>query len=155
MTRIAASHPAIWLDILTSNRDAVLGALDAYLAGLQSARDIVERQVKHMARLIDDLLDVSRITRGKIQLHREILPADTIVHSAVETSQPLIDAHAHTLEVSVPKERLLIEVDPARLAQVLTNLLNFADLSRQQLGIVSAAKHLRFAAPDRSEQERG
>jgi two-component system CheB/CheR fusion protein len=75
---------------------------------------------------VDDLLDVSRITRGKITLHRQVLEAGQIVTSAVETSRPLIEAHHHTLTVSVPPTPLRLEVDPARMAQVLTNLLNNA-----------------------------
>ncbi len=90
------------------------------------ARDVIDRQVTHLARLVDDLLDVSRITRGKIQLQPEPLQVGTVVASAVETSRPLIDAHQHRLTVSVPREPLQVHADPARLAQVLTNLLNNA-----------------------------
>jgi signal transduction histidine kinase/DNA-binding response OmpR family regulator len=95
-------------------------------AELNWARDLIGRQVAHLARLVDDLLDVSRITRGKINLHREEIEAGQVVTSAVETSRPLIEAHRHLLTVTMPPEVLRLEADPARLAQVLTNLLNNA-----------------------------
>ncbi len=86
--------------------------------------EIMERQVEHLSRLVDDLLDVSRITRGKIKLQTEPVDVATIVARAVEGSRPLVEARGHTLEVSVPKERLLVEGDTTRLAQILWNLLN-------------------------------
>ena len=90
------------------------------------ARDVIDRQVTHLVRLVDDLLDVSRITRGKIRLQRESLDVATVVASAVETSRPLIQKHGHELTVSVPDEPLWVQGDPARLAQVFSNLLNNA-----------------------------
>jgi signal transduction histidine kinase len=90
------------------------------------AWEIVVRQVEHMSRLVDDLLDVSRITRGKINLQREPLDVATIVARAVEGSQPQIDARRHTLEVALPADAGRVEGDPIRLAQVLWNLLNNA-----------------------------
>ena len=92
----------------------------------RQAWDIIDRQVEHMARLVDDLLDVSRITRGKINLQKEPLDVATIVARAVEGSRPLIDARRHTLEVNVPEDSGHVEGDPIRLAQVFWNLLNNA-----------------------------
>ncbi len=86
--------------------------------------EIMERQVEHLSRLVDDLLDVGRITRGKIKLQMEPVDVATIVARAVEGSRPLVEARGHTLEVSVPKERILVEGDTTRLAQILWNLLN-------------------------------
>jgi signal transduction histidine kinase/DNA-binding response OmpR family regulator len=90
------------------------------------ATEIIQRQVTHMARLLDDLLDVSRITRGKIDLR--LVPSDltVIVAAAAETSRPLIEARHHQLEISIPDGPLPIRADPARIEQVVSNLLNNA-----------------------------
>jgi signal transduction histidine kinase/DNA-binding response OmpR family regulator len=93
---------------------------------VQWAEDVIDRQVTHLVRLVDDLLDVSRITQGKIRLEMECLDAAAVVHSAVETSRPLIEAGGHELEVDLPDEPLFIQGDRARIAQVLSNLLNNA-----------------------------
>jgi signal transduction histidine kinase len=93
---------------------------------LDWARRLMERQVDHMVRLVDDLLDVSRIERGKFTLRKEQVDFAQVIESAVEASQPLIDAHGHKLELSLPEPPLRIYADPIRLAQVVTNLLNNA-----------------------------
>ncbi len=90
------------------------------------AHDVIRRQVQHLTRLVDDLLDVSRITRGKVSLRREIVGLDTVVRNAVETSRPLIEAARHNLEVTMPREPVQVHADPVRLAQALSNLLNNA-----------------------------
>ena len=90
------------------------------------AREVAQRQVSLMVRLIDDLLDVSRISRGKIVLQREPTPLASVVATAVETSRPLIDAKDHRLRIGAIPPDLVLDVDPARLAQVFTNLLNNA-----------------------------
>jgi CheY-like chemotaxis protein len=83
-------------------------------------------QVSHLARLVDDLLDVSRITRGTIELRKERVDFKDIMQKAVETSRPLIDAVGHELSVTVPHRALYIEGDSVRLTQVIANLLNNA-----------------------------
>ncbi len=88
--------------------------------------EMMERQVNHMVRLVDDLMEVSRITRGKIELRKEPVEVAAVVRSAVETSRPLIEAAGHQLTVAVPPEPLTLEGDPVRLAQVFANLLNNA-----------------------------
>jgi signal transduction histidine kinase/CheY-like chemotaxis protein len=88
--------------------------------------EMVGRQVKQMARLVDDLLEVSRIARGKIDLKLERVPFAEIVHSAVETSQPMIERASHQLAVALPDEPLVLEADRVRLTQVFANLLNNA-----------------------------
>ncbi|WP_437629594.1 GAF domain-containing protein [Sorangium sp. So ce854] len=88
--------------------------------------DMMERQVGHMVRMVDDLLDVSRITRGKVELRRERVDLRSVLNGALETSRPLIEAAAHELAVRLPAEPLLLDADPTRLAQVFANLLNNA-----------------------------
>ncbi len=90
------------------------------------ARDIIERQAMHLTRLVDDLLDVSRITRGKINLRRDPVEVATFIARALETSAPLIAEHRHDLTVDIPPERLVVEGDLTRLTQVVGNLLNNA-----------------------------
>jgi two-component sensor histidine kinase len=87
---------------------------------------MIERQVRHMTRLVDDLLDVSRVTRGKVTLRKEPLLAADVVARAVEAIGPLVDARRHQLSVSLPARPLLLEGDATRLAQVLDNLLSNA-----------------------------
>jgi signal transduction histidine kinase len=90
------------------------------------ALEIVERQSGHLVRLVDDLLEVSRITRGKLELRRKRVELSDIVQSAVETSRPLIESAAHELTVLLPTGSLLLDADPVRLSQVISNLLNNA-----------------------------
>jgi signal transduction histidine kinase/ActR/RegA family two-component response regulator len=87
---------------------------------------MMERQVEHMVRLVDDLLEVSRITRGKIELRKELVEVAAVLRSAVETSQPLIEVAGHRLTLAVPPEPLVVHGDPVRLTQVVANLLNNA-----------------------------
>jgi signal transduction histidine kinase/CheY-like chemotaxis protein len=93
---------------------------------LQWARDVIDRQVTQMARLIDDLMDVSRITRGTFELRRERVALEEVIRLAVETSRPSIDASGHDLIVRVPPEPIYLDADVIRLAQVFANLLNNA-----------------------------
>jgi PAS domain S-box-containing protein len=93
---------------------------------VEQARAIMERQIGQMARLLDDLLDVSRITRGKLQLRKERVGLATVVQSAIEGSRPLIEASAHRMTVALPPEPVYLHADPTRLAQVFSNLLTNA-----------------------------
>ena len=88
--------------------------------------EMVGRQVRQMVRLVDDLMDVSRITQGKLELRREPLSLAEVLTMAVETSMPAIDAGRHDLTVSLPEETLMLEADKVRLTQVFGNLLNNA-----------------------------
>jgi PAS domain S-box-containing protein len=90
------------------------------------AAGMMARQVNNLVRLVDDLLDVSRITRGRIELRKAVLDLGTAVRRAVETSRPLIDAGGHELTVLLPPEPVYLEADPTRLEQVVSNLLNNA-----------------------------
>jgi signal transduction histidine kinase len=90
------------------------------------AGEIVERQVGHMARLLDDLLDVSRISRGTLRLRPEPVDLADVVRHAAEACMPLIEAGLHPLTMTPPAEPIVLEADPTRLAQVVSNLLNNA-----------------------------
>jgi len=93
---------------------------------MQAACSVLQRQLAHLVRLIDDLLEISRITRGKLQLRKERVSLETAVISAVESTRPLIDAACHELTISLPSEPLFLDADSTRLAQIFTNLLNNA-----------------------------
>jgi signal transduction histidine kinase/DNA-binding response OmpR family regulator len=93
---------------------------------LKWARDVIARQLKQLVRLVDDLLDVSRITRGKIELKDEVLDAAAVIAAAVETSRPNVDQLEHTLTTLVPPQPLRLHGDFARVSQVLANLINNA-----------------------------
>ena len=90
------------------------------------AREVIERQVQHLVCLIDDLLDVSRITRGMITLQRERVLIDAVVARAVETARPLIDARRHELTLDLPEDLLSVDGDPTRLVQIIGNILHNA-----------------------------
>jgi signal transduction histidine kinase/ActR/RegA family two-component response regulator len=93
---------------------------------LEQTRNIMERQLQQMVRLIDDLMDISRVTRGKIELRKERLDLAAVIRDALETSRPLIEESGHEIQVSCPPEPLFLNADPTRLAQVFANLLNNA-----------------------------
>ena len=93
---------------------------------IEQISGIMERQVGHLARLVDDLLDVSRISTGKIELKKELTNLVHVIGSAVEMSRPHIEAAHHKLSISFPDEATDLSADPARLAQVFSNLLNNA-----------------------------
>ncbi|HVT28737.1 MAG TPA: ATP-binding protein [Lacipirellulaceae bacterium] len=92
----------------------------------EEVRSMMERQTHHMVRLIDDLLDVSRITRGKLELRRRQVRLDEVVRNAVDATRPAIDEAGHSLEVALPENPILLDADPNRLTQILSNLLNNA-----------------------------
>jgi len=89
----------------------------------QWAQDVIERQVQQMSRLVDDLLDVSRIASGKIELRLERLPISTAVSNAIEVSRPLIERGRHELSITTSPEPLYVQADGARLSQIFSNLL--------------------------------
>jgi PAS domain S-box-containing protein len=93
---------------------------------VEQARSMMDRQLVQMVRLVDDLMDVSRITRGKLELKMERVQLHLVLNSAVETSRPLIEQMGHELIVTLPKEPIVVDADLTRLAQVFVNLLNNA-----------------------------
>ena len=89
-------------------------------------RGIIERQVLHMVRLVDDLLDVARVTRGNIELKRSVVELASVVGKAIETASPLFEQRRQLLKVDVPSSGLTVSADPVRLSQVIANLLTNA-----------------------------
>jgi len=89
-------------------------------------RDVIERQVIHLTHLIDDLLDVSRITRDKLELRRYAIDLCSILDTVIETIGPVVLKHGHTLHLSIPKTKVWVNGDPVRLSQIFLNLLNNA-----------------------------
>ena len=102
-------------------------------------RSMMERQVDHMVRLVDDLLEASRLSRGMITLHRERIDLRTAVRSAIEQSQPLIDAGRHSLRVELPEMPVPVDADPVRVAQVVGNLLNNAAKYGRPGGLIAVS----------------
>lgn len=103
------------------------------------AREMMERQIEQMVRLVDDLMDVSRITRDKIKLQKERLTLSAVLQTAVETSRPVIDSFGHYLKIDLPPEQVYIEGDKVRLAQVFSNLLNNAAKYTRRGGNISVS----------------
>ena len=95
-------------------------------AARASARGVIHRQVEQLARLVDDLMDASRLNYGKVTLRKQQVDLGAAVRASVETARPQIDARGHHLMVDLPAEPLWIEADPTRLEQILTNLLSNA-----------------------------
>lgn len=93
---------------------------------VESSRAVIERQVLHLVRLVDDLLDISRISRNRLELKRELVELAAVIASAVEASRPLAERQGVELSVSPPPESTFLDADPVRLAQVFSNLLNNA-----------------------------
>jgi two-component system CheB/CheR fusion protein len=111
----------------------------------EQARGVLQRQLGLMVRLIDDLLDISRITRGKLQLRKERVELETVVRSAVEAARPAIEAQSHELTVTLPPQSVHLDADPTRLAQVFLNLLTNAAKYTENGG------HIWLTAERRSE----
>jgi len=95
-------------------------------AGSERERTVIERQVSHLTRLVDDLLDVSRIARGRVELKTEIVEVAEVVAKAIEMASPLLEQRNHTLKVDVPRRGLRVDGDTTRLGQVISNLLTNA-----------------------------
>lgn len=93
---------------------------------IEWARDVIDRQVNHLIRLVDDLLDISRITLGKIRLQTDLVSGQDVITAALEIGKPLIEKGQHQLSLSLPDEPLLFRADRARLTQVVANLINNA-----------------------------
>lgn len=106
---------------------------------LIAAHNVFERQMHQMAHLVDDLMDVSRITQGRVKLRRVRIDVAVVIHRAIEATQNLIDASAHQLHITLPETPLLVNADLTRLTQILTNLLNNAAKYTPYGGTISIA----------------
>jgi signal transduction histidine kinase len=104
----------------------VLRSSDADPELAQKLFAMIERQVNHLVRLVDDLLEISRITRGQVELRKERMDLQSTISAAIEASKPIIDQREHTLIVKVAAEPIPLHADPVRVTQILTNLLNNA-----------------------------
>lgn len=108
------------------NATAILVRSPADPARVRWAADIIGRQSQHMRVLLDDLLDMARVTQNKLQLQRQPVPVSAFLDAAIEASRPALDGGAHRLQVERPPADPVVDVDPVRITQVLTNLLNNA-----------------------------
>ncbi|MGJ9419072.1 PAS domain-containing protein [Massilia sp. CMS3.1] len=107
------------------------------VATVNQIRDMLDRQVNQMVHLVNDLLDIARITNGKIELRKQYVNVGDLVNMAVETSSPLINTLAHRLIVTVPDEAIHVCVDPGRISQVISNLLNNAAKYTPEGGVIA------------------
>jgi signal transduction histidine kinase/ActR/RegA family two-component response regulator len=108
------------------NAMQIMAVCEGNSAMTSTARGIVERQVRHLTRLIDDLLDISRITQGKIELRKERIAIGSVIQLAVEMARPHLEGRKHVLQLELPGDGLYLEADPNRLAQALAELLENA-----------------------------
>jgi signal transduction histidine kinase/ActR/RegA family two-component response regulator len=120
----------------------LLEVRDSTDAQKEWSREVIARQVQRMALLLDDLLDVSRITRGRLELKKDYVALQTLVATAVESARPLIEAKNHTLEISLPPNSIELEVDPLRMSQALSNLLTNAAKYTDEGGRIKVAAWL-------------
>ena len=132
---------------------------------LRNCRDIIDRQLSHVTLLVDDLLDVSRVTTGKVKLRLDVLDVAEIVRSSVETARPLIDARRHGLSIELPEHPVHLRGDATRMSQILQNLLvnaakytpdgGLIDVKAQQVGgfvVISVSDNGRGIAPGDLEE---
>jgi signal transduction histidine kinase len=127
------------LELLRSSFEQAGPALDAQAL---RTRDILEKQARHLGRLVDDLLDLSRINSGKIELRREHITLQDLVKQALDTTGPLMDERRHARQIDMPNEAedpLWVNGDPVRLLQVLSNLLNNAARYTAEQGVIRIA----------------
>ncbi len=123
---------------LAAIRNAVaLGSDPADASEIEWAMEVINRQMRHLSRLIDDLLDMSRITQGKVQLRKEFLDAAAVLNSAVESVRPLMEERGHELTVALRPGTLHTEADPTRLEQIVVNLLSNAAKYTEKNGEIS------------------
>ena len=120
-----------------SNMLEVLKRTDGDTEILKRARDTIERQLGQLVRLVDDLLDLNRITHDRLELRRSEVELSSVIHQAVEVARPLIDSAGHKLTVDLPDEPIYLNADRARLAQVFGNLLNNSSKYTGSEGIIS------------------
>ena len=109
-----------------SNGLQIIAMSDSSGVAVEQARTMMDRQLTQLEHLVDDLLDLSRISQGKVELRKKRVELTTVLESAVEISRPLLDASGHEFRVKLPPEPVFVDADVTRLAQVFANLLNNA-----------------------------
>lgn len=119
------------------NSVRIMSLVQSVDPALATARDVIDRQVRQMTRLVDELLDVSRITRGKIRLQRSPTDLTSIIRDAVETTSPVITAAGHELQVRLPTTPIIVDADAVRMSQVFANLLHNASKYTEPGGRIS------------------
>src|SRR5438477_8870331 len=119
------------------NAVAILGRKGPQDPEVAWSQGVIERQLEQLSRLIDDLLDIERISRGKFLLRTERVPLEVTIDMALEASRPIINAAGHHLSVLLPSERVVIDADPARLARVFSTLLKNASRHMQARGSIN------------------
>jgi PAS domain S-box-containing protein len=124
------------------NAVAILGRKGTLDPELVWSREVIDRQAEQMSRIIDDLLDIARIASGKLRVRKERIALERAIDMALETSRPHLNAAGHRLSVLLPSERVTVEADPARLAQVFSNLLNNAARYTERNGEITLAAEL-------------
>ena len=128
------------------NAAEILAARAAEDPAIERIQRIIERQVRHMVRLVDDLLDVSRITRGRVELRRERVSVGDVVARAAEAARPLLDERGHELAVAVPAEPVVVDGDPVRLEQVARQPAAQRRALHRRRGATSRSRSWRRAA---------
>lgn len=120
----------------------ILRVLEPSAPETEQAYEIIERQVEQMTRIVDDMLDLSRIARGQVTMHKEDVDLASIVDAAVESTQSVIDARRHTLDVALPPQTIILQADFTRLAQVFSTLLGNAAKYTNHGGQISIVARL-------------
>jgi two-component system CheB/CheR fusion protein len=137
------------------NAVAILAKKGSLDPELNWSREVIDRQVDQMSRLIDDLLDIARIASGKLLIRKQRIPLERAIDMALETSRPHINAAGHSLSVLLPSERVTVEADAARLAQVFSNLLNNAARYTEGRGEIALSAELHSGEVAVSVQDNG
>ena len=137
------------------NAVAILGKKGSLDPELTWSREVIDRQVDQMSRLIEDLLDIARIASGKLLIRKERIPLERAIDMALETSRPHINAAGHSLSVLLPSERVTVEADAARLAQVFSNLLINAARYTEGRGEIALSAELHSGEVAVSVQDNG
>jgi len=119
------------------NAVAILGRKGPQDPEVAWSQGVIERQIEQLSRLIDDLLDIERISRGKFLLRRERVPLEAAIDMALEAARPVVNAAGHHLSVLLPSERVVVDADPARLAQIFSTLLKNAARHMQARGSIN------------------
>ena len=125
---------------------AILGRKGSQDPEVAWSQGVIDRQIDQLSRLIDDLLDIERISRGKFVLQRERVPLEVAIDMALEAARPVINAAGHHLSVLMPTERAMVDADPARLAQVFATLLKNAARHMQTRGSINVTASVESGA---------